>query len=245
MGREEQGQGLLASSSSAGDAQQQGEKKKKNLRGWGRLDEGLLPLVASSIRKTQQPRLGPAKLVCRQWAAELPQGCTSLFVSGKGPDGWEHRYCGLQALTWVDPENTGKPCLPKLKTLRLWGCSDGDLQMLRNLPSLTSLNLTDCWNITDAGLEELSHLSTLTSLDLNMCDKITDTGLKELGHLANTLTSLDLSQCGNITDAGLKELGNLSSLNSLNLIHCSKITNEGLNELEHSVPNLTSLRWGI
>ena len=59
--------------------------------GWGRLP--LLPLVASRLQEIAPRALGPARLACRQWAAEMPQGCTKLKVEGEGPVGWEHCFC--------------------------------------------------------------------------------------------------------------------------------------------------------
>ena len=82
--------------------------------------------------------------------------------------------------------------------------SDTSLLMLRNLPSLTSLNLSSRV-VTDKGLKELQHVSTLVSLDLSFCFNITDAARKELRHMCG-LTSLNLSHCYEITDAGLKEL---------------------------------------
>ena len=114
---------------------------------WGRPDEGLLPLVASRLQKRF---LGPARLVCRQWAAGLSEGCTRLEVQGKGPDGWEHRFCGLEELEWYGPENVGQSW-PKLRSLQLERCRNGDLEMLRDLPGLTSLSLPWCEEITDEG----------------------------------------------------------------------------------------------
>ena len=211
----------LEPSAAAEDVQRQGEEHQ---RGWGSLDKGLLPLIASKLQGNEQRDLGPARLACRQWATELPQGCSWLEVELNGPAGWGQRFCGLQKITWVGWANAG-PSWPKLKTHpppipipRLERCRDGDLQILKKHPSLTSLNFTS-FSIMDAGLKELSHLSTLTMLSMLSCLRITDAGLKELGHLSS-LTSLNVSHCGKITGAGLKELGHLSSLTSLDLEGC-------------------------
>ena len=118
-------------------------------RGWGRPDEGLLPLVASRLQKRD---VGPARLVCRQWAAGVPEGCTRLEVKGKGPDGWELRYCGLEELKWVSPENVGQSW-PKLRSLQLNRCGNGDLQMLRGMPGLASLSLPGCDIIRGRGAQ--------------------------------------------------------------------------------------------
>ena len=229
-------QGLIGSSAVAVvDGQRHGEEDR---RGWGSLDEGLLPLIASKVEenkrtKSWQRNLAVLRLVCRQWAAESLEGCAWLTVAGKGPMGWEHRFCGLEMLVWGCPEtildNPGQ-CWPKLRSLRLRNCGDGDLQMLRDLPGLTYLNLGFCDNITDAGLKEIGNISALSLLNLSGCEKITDAGLKELVRMTS-LTGLDLSECGNITDAGLKELGRMTSLTSLDLYCCIDITDAGLKEL--------------
>ena len=120
--------------------------------GWAQLDKGLLPIVASRLHSRS---VGPGRLVCRQWAAELPQGCTRLQVKGPGPEGWEHRFCGLGDLKWRRPSEYAGPLWPKLRTLTLEQCEDVDLCMLKDLPGLASLNLSSCSRITDAGLKEL------------------------------------------------------------------------------------------
>ena len=203
-------------------------------------DRGLLPLVASRLQRFRTDKrnpVGPARLVCRQWAAEFPQGCSGLRVKGKGPDAWEHRFCGLQELTWLHPAENSGQSWPMLRSLRLERCSDEALLVLKKLPCLTSLDLFHC-SITDEGLNKLSNLSTLTSLNLTRCYNITDAGLKSLEHMTS-LTSLNLGICYNITDAGLKELRHMSALASLDLSGCS-ITDAGLKELEH-MTSLTSL----
>ena len=61
--------------------------------GWARLNYVLLPHVGSRLQGEEQRNLGPGRLTCRQWEAELPQGCTSLEVEGEAAEGWEHRVC--------------------------------------------------------------------------------------------------------------------------------------------------------
>ena len=132
--------------------------------GWGRLDVGLLRHIASRLQKWN---LGEARLVCRQWAAELPQGCTGLTVSGKGPDGWEHLFWGLEELTWMCPKNAVQFLPAKLRSLRLFNFSDGDLRMLGSLSGLASLTLGGHRKHTELGMKELDHMPSLTSLTLS------------------------------------------------------------------------------
>ena len=223
----------LGSSASAG--QRQGGRDEQS---WGRLDQGILPLIASRLQEKGQKNLGPARLVCRQWAAELPEGCTTLSVQGMGPAGWELRFCGLEELNWWQPETAAGPSWPKLRSLSLTSCRGGDLGMLRNVSALTFLGLTS-YDITDAGLKDLRNMPNLASLDLSLCIYITDEGLKELGGLS-CLTSLRLVSCDGITDEGLKGLGHMPNLTSLNLPSCSKVTDAVLKDLGH-MTKLTSL----
>ena len=233
MAQREQAQhpGQAPASSDAVEKPHEGEQL-----GWAQLDKGLLPIVASRLHSRS---VGRARLVCRQWAAELPQGCTRLQVGGPGPAGWEHRFCGLEDLKWRRPEYAG-PLWPKLRTLTLEDCRDVDLRMLKDLPGLASLDLTRCSRITDAGLKELKPLASLTSLNLSYCQEVTDAGLKELKPLAS-LISLNLSRCFKITDAGLKELKPLTALTSLDLSEFREITDAGLKELKY-LTALTSLK---
>ena len=208
-------------------------------RDWGSLDQGLLALIAPRLEDNER-NVASARLVCRQWAAELPQGCVKLQVQGDGPAGWGHRFCGLEDLAWRCPENISGQSWPKLKALRLENCTDSSvLNVLKDLPSLSSLKLCRSMKITDVGLKELKQVPGLTSLDLEKCENITDAGLKELQNVP-ALTTLDLTLCSKITDAGLEELRHITSLASLNLGNCANITDAGLRKLKH-VPGLTSL----
>ena len=220
-----------ASSAAAGEDQ----------RGWESLDEGLLPLIAYRLQETYQRSLGSARLACRQWAAELVQGCTRLKVKGKGPPDWEHRFCGLKELVWLAPENVGQSLPATLRSLRLRRCRDEDLLMLRGLTDLVSLDLSQCRRTQTTGitgLEELELVPNLTSLDLSECDGIMDVDLEELGHIS-ALASLNLSRT-NITDEGLKHLKHMTNITSLDLSDCCDISDEGLKHLKH-MTNITSL----
>lgn len=50
--------------------------------------------------------------------------------------------------------------------------SDGGLQWIGQLPSLTCLDLARCYHVTDEGLESLTSLSRLTSLNLTCCEQV-------------------------------------------------------------------------
>ena len=223
-----------ASSAAAGEVQ----------GGWGMLDEHLLILIAPRLQKLYRWNLGSARLVCRQWAAKLPQGCTSLKARGEAPAGWEHLFCGLEELTWAPvwpyTASIGQCWLPKLRSLRLGRFTYEDLRMLRDLPSLSSLALS-IPNITKEGLKELGNISNLTYLDLSDCDSITLEGLKELKQIS-ALASLNLSCCDSITGEWLKELQYISNLTSLSLVNY-RISDAELGYLAR-ISGLTSLDLG-
>ena len=79
------------------------------------------------------------------------------------------------------------------RRLGLDRCVDGDLQMLRDLPSLASLDLSAFPRITDGALKELHHWPSLAFLDLEISQAC-----------LSFPTTLSLEGCKRITDWGLK-----------------------------------------
>ena len=69
-----------------------------------------------------------------------------------------------------------------------YGTTDADLEQLRDMPELETLNLWGSENITDAGLAHLKGLTNLDGLGLRGCEKITDAGLAQLKDLTNLET---------------------------------------------------------
>jgi hypothetical protein len=120
------------------------------------------------------------------------------------------------------------------------GCSaptDDDLQPLRRLTELRSLDLCLTW-LTDEGLEHVEGLSKLEVLDLSFT-QVTDAGLERL----RGLTSLrELSLVGTaVTDVGLQTLRESSTLEWLDLLG-TQVTSEGIAELRQALPNC-DVRW--
>jgi hypothetical protein len=135
--------------------------------------------------------------------------------------------------------------------------SDADLEQLKGLTSLRSLNLYGT-KITDAGLAHLSGLSSLQTLHLNYTS-IGDNGLqslcgltnlRELGlyhthvtdyglvHLKGLANLQDLALSGTqITDQGLVNLKGLRNLRRLLLTQTS-VTPEGIRELQRVLPQV-------
>ena len=83
--------------------------------------------------------------------------------------------------------------------------------------------------ITDAELQILAEIPTLTSVTLGMGCEVTDQGMAALGKLAQ-LEELTVYG-GEITDAGLAQLQSCSRLKKLSLSECKWFTDDGLTHL--------------
>jgi Leucine-rich repeat (LRR) protein len=113
--------------------------------------------------------------------------------------------------------------LPAVEDLTLIGAQLGDLEPLRSLSRLRSLNLDSTW-IDDASLARLEILHSLNSLSLRG-RRVTDAGMPHLCKLSG-LKRLNLDETG-ITDEGLRGLAGLSQLEALSL-NSTSVTDEGL-----------------
>ena len=119
--------------------------------------------------------------------------------------------------------------------------TDADLEQLRDMSELETLDLGFCEKITDTGLVHLEGMTNLQTLNLTGCEKITDTGLVYLKGMTS-LRHLALINCLNITDAGLVRLKRLTKLQGLNLYGCQIITDSGVAELQKALPNCEIIR---
>ena len=119
--------------------------------------------------------------------------------------------------------------------------TDADLEQLRDMSELETLDLGFCEKITDTGLVHLEGIINLQTLNLRGCEKITDTGLVHLKGMTS-LRHLALINCLNITDAGLVHLKRLTKLQGLNLYGCQIITDSGVAELQKALPNCEIIR---
>src|SRR5581483_5197917 len=95
-----------------------------------------------------------------------------------------------------DEDQLDKPIIEV--DLRDTRVSDSDLQQLKDLRQLRSLNLMKT-EVTDAGMKEVKELAELTSLNLR-ATKVTDAGIKSLASLKN-LEWLSFRDT-RVTDAG-------------------------------------------
>ena len=104
---------------------------------------------------------------------------------------------------------------------------------LTGLSNLKRLSLDWC-DVTDEELEHLKGLAKLQTLDLAVNTYITDAGLVHLKGLTG-LQTLDL-RLTKITDSGLVHLKGLVNLQTLGLRN-TKVTDAGVAELQKSLPN--------
>jgi Leucine-rich repeat (LRR) protein len=111
--------------------------------------------------------------------------------------------------------------------------TNAGLVHLTGLSNLKRLSLDWC-DVTDEELEHLKGLAKLQTLDLAVNTYITDAGLVHLKGLTG-LQTLDL-RLTKITDAGLVHLKGMIKLQKLNLAF-TKVTGAGVADLQKALPN--------
>lgn len=193
--------------------------------------EMMLPLGGSAITKMTIP--DPEKASLATLLTERLPNVSELSINDSPGDG---ARLGIAQLSSLEPA-----VAMRIKTLTLDGAriNNRDLQHLKSLSNLTSLNIRNCNRIDDKGLAAIKGLTQLQSVSLQNCDRFSGAGFTHLQELPH-LTSLDLQGCHKVNDAGLAALEKLPNLKSLNLQGCSGVTDAGLAHLE-TLPQLTSL----
>lgn len=119
--------------------------------------------------------------------------------------------------------------MPNLQTLNVFcvlRITDGDILVLKEMVKLEYLNLSYT-SVTDWGLAQLTSLTALKTLNLYCCD-ITDQGVESLSHFPN-LQHLQLSGV-KITDAGMPSLTRIKQLHTLKLSYV-QVSDLGLQTL--------------
>jgi Leucine Rich repeat len=107
--------------------------------------------------------------------------------------------------------------------LRASWITDGDLEMLGQVPGLQTLDLS-LTRITDLGLEHLKSLAEVRDLNLYYCEFLTDVGIARLKGWKK-LERLNLRGT-KITDTSLEHLASLPALASLD-VGFTQITSNG------------------
>ena len=131
--------------------------------------------------------------------------------------------------------------LPHLTSLEFYcsdQVSDAGLAYLRDVPQLRSLGFGISGHVTDAGLVHLSSLTQLRQLDMRYLD-ITDAGLEHVKGL-NQLEELTLGNA--ITNTGLEQLKGLTQLKELH-VWATQVTDEGVLKLQEELPNCKIQMW--
>lgn len=128
--------------------------------------------------------------------------------------------------------------LPKLRSLYLVGASDLELQNIRSLSNLQTLNL-NMNTITRAGMEQLRGFPDLLNLYLPSSPLVVDEYLQDTSCIAHVQV-LYLERT-NIGDAGLASLSALTDLQELN-VTSTNVTSAGVEQLHRKLPKC-EIRW--
>jgi hypothetical protein len=112
--------------------------------------------------------------------------------------------------------------------------TDADLQLLKDIPRIFSLELASP-HVSDDGLQILKHLDDLQFLILDS-NKLTDRGMKAIGELKQ-LRNLSL-QVSKLTDKGLNELHALNKLEFLDIRHFD-LSDAAIAQLKQKLPQLS------
>jgi hypothetical protein len=188
-------------------------------------------------------------------ASPAPQSVAAAPDSKIASEHVEAFIKGLGGKVTVDPARKDRSVVAI--DLHLTQATDADLEALRDLATLRTLNLFGT-RITDAGLKSVGVLSGLQSLDLNDT-AVTDAGLQHLQRLAqlkelrlyHTQVSDDGLSClhgltglqnltlsgARISDRGLMQLKSLHNLKQV-LLYQTRVTAAGVQELKKAVPSV-------
>jgi serine/threonine protein kinase/Leucine-rich repeat (LRR) protein len=241
-----------------------GKVQSLNLQGTQLTDEAVEQLSAALGQgrvigdPPNRQRLAARWIVRNKGTVELAGGVLR-HERDLPPKGCEVISIDLRSLRGLHPDDIvlHVSACTKVRTLNLAQTAVGndDLQMLAQLPELTSLSLAET-SISDRGLKHLATLAKLQSLDLSRTH-VTGTGLADLSDLVELnelllsyaplkaeqlirlsafpkLRRLELSvassSAATIDDAALAHLARLPALRMLGL-RSARITDDGLAEL--------------
>jgi len=118
------------------------------------------------------------------------------------------------------------------------GLTNSHLEILKSIPSLTSLNLKNCPKITSLGFTAISKAENLTFLDVS--GNFTGKGITALLTSPAPLRTLILKDCKNLTDAVIVNLAK-PSLTDLVISNCQLLTSPALEAFFAQTPNLRRL----
>ncbi|XP_057733080.1 putative disease resistance protein RGA1 [Arachis stenosperma] len=147
-----------------------------------------------------------------------------------------HMFPSLSKLYIYECPKLQLPCLPHVKDLSVWGCSNEQLKSISNLNSLNApyLDLNDqVWCFPEGMMDNMTSLATFE------ISKFRE--LKELPSDITKLTALSdltISDCGKLECLPEQGWEGLSSLRELSIDNC-----KSLGSLPDGVRHLTSLQY--
>ncbi|XP_057732628.1 putative disease resistance protein RGA1 [Arachis stenosperma] len=147
-----------------------------------------------------------------------------------------HMFPSLSKLYIYECPKLQLPCLPHVKDLSVWGCSNEQLKSISNLNALNvlSLNLNDQVSCFPEGM--MDNMTSLATLEISKFRE-----LKELPSDITKLTALShltISNCGKLEYLPEQGWEGLSSLRKLLIDNC-----KSLGSLPDGVRHLTSLEY--
>ncbi|XP_057735721.1 putative disease resistance protein RGA1 [Arachis stenosperma] len=146
-----------------------------------------------------------------------------------------HMFPSLSKLYIYKCRKLQLPCLPHVKHLTVWGCSNEQLKSISNLNALNQLHLWDSDQVSCFPEGMMSNMTSLATLEINSFRE-----LKELPSDITKLTALSdltISDCGKLECLPEQGWEGLSSLRKLSIYYC-----KSLGSLPDGVRHLTSLQ---
>ncbi|KAL4355625.1 hypothetical protein AHAS_Ahas09G0005400 [Arachis hypogaea] len=145
-----------------------------------------------------------------------------------------HMFPSLSTIEITDCPKLQLPCLPSVKDLTIWNCSDEQLKSISNLNGLNQLRLyisEEVWCFPEGMMNNMTSLATLHIYSFRE--------LKELPSDITKLTALShlrISNCGKLECLPEQGWERLSSLRQLSIIEC-----KSLGSLPDGVRHFTSI----
>ena len=107
------------------------------------------------------------------------------------------------------------------------GFGDEQLNLVTGFDRLTSLSLENSV-VTDGGLAVVKEIPSLKTLNLRKCAKITDAGLEHVAELPNLERLILLYNKDGLTNECMKSIAKIASLRALDIRGCVQIKDDGL-----------------
>ncbi|XLT71483.1 hypothetical protein HN873_027909 [Arachis hypogaea] len=146
-----------------------------------------------------------------------------------------HMFPSLSILYIYKCPKLQLPCLPSVKHLTVWHCSNEQLKSISNLSSLNELYLRHSDQVSCFPEGMMKNMTSLATLEIDYLSELKDLP-SDITKLT-ALTHLSISNCGKLECLPEQGWEGLSSLRHLPIHNC-----EGLESLPDGVRHLTSLQ---